>query len=317
MSSEVVIALIAAFASVVVSVITAVLTYLTKRRTDADLAQLNHSFTLARSERDAQRDYEYEARKRLYAELQPLMFQLVERCNRSFERIQAVASWAREDKMDRFDKMWEDDPYPMISTVWDLISPLVLVRLSQTKLTFVDLTTDSFVRSQYVLARALYDIWTRGNELADVRPVLEYDDTVGETRQHILPGHLDRLLDEMILGEAGGYQYSMSFGAFSEAVLKKDSRLRDCSQRVIWVLTDFHPTHKQVLWRLLIANAHICQALIKTSTSDTAVHPLDALSPDDYDKFDWRRSNDGASHEEAIEIPFAAARRYLTNYVRI
>ena len=184
-------------------------------------------------------------------------------------------------------------------------------------ISFVDLTTDSFVRGQYILARALYDIWTRGNELADVQPALEYDDTASETRQHLLPGHLDRLLDEMILGEAGGYQYSMSFGAFFEAVLKKDSRLRDCSQRVIWVLTDFHPNRKQVLWRLLIAKAHICQALIKTSTSDTAVHPLDALAPDDYDKFDWRLSNDGASYQEAIEIPFAAARRYLTNYVRI
>jgi signal transduction histidine kinase len=86
MQSEILVALIAAIASLVVAIATAVLNYVTKRRSDTrlqtlehhssvELARLNDRLTESRAERDAYRDYIYDAKKKLYTELQPLLFQ--------------------------------------------------------------------------------------------------------------------------------------------------------------------------------------------------------------------------------------------------
>jgi hypothetical protein len=74
MRPEVLTALIAAIASLVVAITAAVLNYVTRRRSDerlqtleressVELARLNDRLTESRAERDAHRDYIYEARK--------------------------------------------------------------------------------------------------------------------------------------------------------------------------------------------------------------------------------------------------------------
>jgi hypothetical protein len=206
----------------------------------------------------------------------------------------------------------------MLSTIWDLMAPVVFFKLSQAKLTFVDLTVDPFVRRQYLLARGMYDTWTNGNILAGVEPRIEYDDSQLVTRQHLLPGHLDQIIEAMTFRDAGGQQQLMPFGQFYESSLDTNSAISRSSQRIVYPLTNFHPNSKQVLWRLLVVQAHICQALIRTSdASRITVHPLDALSQEDRKKFDWQTPSLGESDDGAIEEPFAAARRYLKDYIHL
>ena len=53
-----------------------------------------------KSEQDARRDYEYEARKRLYQECEPLFFKLVETSETALTHIKNMAKRAKgEDKL--------------------------------------------------------------------------------------------------------------------------------------------------------------------------------------------------------------------------
>jgi hypothetical protein len=82
---------IAAFIAAAASLIVALISYSGKRKSDRELAQLNAELIETQERRKAQRDYEYEARKRLYSELQPLLFQLVEASDNAYWRIQGLA----------------------------------------------------------------------------------------------------------------------------------------------------------------------------------------------------------------------------------
>ena len=90
---------IAAFIAAAASLIVALISYLGKRKSDRELAQLNAELIETQERRKAQRDYEYEARKRLYSELQPLLFQLVEASDNAYWRIQGLARSAREGRL--------------------------------------------------------------------------------------------------------------------------------------------------------------------------------------------------------------------------
>jgi len=81
MSGQTLIALITAGASLVVSVATAAVSSSFRRHSETELTRLQSQLTEDQSERDARRDYVYEARKRLYTEFQPTLFQMTERCS--------------------------------------------------------------------------------------------------------------------------------------------------------------------------------------------------------------------------------------------
>jgi len=71
---KIIAALIAAAASLIVSIIGT----LWGRKNQKDLETLKSELADERAESDARRDYEYDARKRLYEECEPLLFQLIE-----------------------------------------------------------------------------------------------------------------------------------------------------------------------------------------------------------------------------------------------
>jgi hypothetical protein len=317
MSEEVLVALIAALASLVVSIATAIVGYFTRAKSELDLARLENRFIESRSEKAARREYEYEARKRLYAEFQPLLFQLVERCDGALARIQSIADAARRGRLEhRLGEMWPNDPYAMVATMWEMMSPLAFFKLGQRRLTVVDLTVDPVIHAQYLMGRELYYSWAGGNEIAEFRPKEPYDDEHGATRQHVLPGHLEQTVEALIVAEANGQQYCMSFGRFYSGFLASDSGLVSRFETIATLFTNFHPATKPVLWQLLIVQAHIYRALMQTFENSAkglaeVVHPLEAFSSTDYDRFDWRQPGDGVSREEAVTIPFAVAQDYL------
>src|SRR5215218_7940770 len=60
-----------------------------------ELAKLNATLGKRKSEDDARRDYDYEARKRLYKECEPLLFRLAEASENGLHRIFSLARTAR------------------------------------------------------------------------------------------------------------------------------------------------------------------------------------------------------------------------------
>ncbi len=191
MSDQTILAVATAIISLIVSVVTAVVAYVSKLSSETRIAQLQDRLTEARSERGARRDYMYEARKRLYSDFQPVLFQMVERCDGALNRIRdGIAGGAREGRIlwpSRLGEDWTGDPYHMISTAWDLLAPLAFFRIWQ-----------------YRLAKELYTTWTMGNELASQDPALPYEDAEPARRQHLLSGHLENVIDCLIRADENG-----------------------------------------------------------------------------------------------------------------
>lgn len=61
-------------------------------RSQTNLENLKSELAKQQAEQDAQRDYEYEARKRLYQECEPLLFQLIEASETALNHIKDIAS---------------------------------------------------------------------------------------------------------------------------------------------------------------------------------------------------------------------------------
>ena len=127
--------------------------------------------------RDAQRDYEYEARKRLYQQCEPLLFQLAEFSESALYRIYSLARTARHGNL----PSWVDeDDYSLRSTMYFLISPLIILRLIQSQLTFVDLTLDSHIARQYSLLKLLFLTFTDDFTFAHMPPAFRLPTECGQ-----------------------------------------------------------------------------------------------------------------------------------------
>jgi len=84
------------------------------------------------------RDYEYEAKKRLYHEIEPYLFLFSELSGSALSRIFRLASVAKEGKLYP-NTGWLSGPrYFINSTVYRMIAPLAAFKLIQRRLTIVD-----------------------------------------------------------------------------------------------------------------------------------------------------------------------------------
>ena len=124
-------------------------------------------------EEKALRDYQYEARKRLYEEFEPLLFQFNELSESALRRILAFVREAKEGNLVPW--LSSIDGYYMKNTIYRLLAPLAVFRLMQNRLTLFDLNLDTCIKVQYLLIKALYHTFSNDFKLAKSEPCLPYD----------------------------------------------------------------------------------------------------------------------------------------------
>jgi hypothetical protein len=130
-----------------------------EHRNAEKLRHLEYALDLQKSQRNARLDYEYEARKRLYHELEPLIFLHVEDSDDAYHHIIELASMARSGTLSVKLGMSTDnkeDNYYLKATIYKLIRPMAVFRLMQRRLTSYDLQLEDYFRLQYILAKCLY-----------------------------------------------------------------------------------------------------------------------------------------------------------------
>jgi hypothetical protein len=319
--APVIAALIAAVASLVVSVVN----WITKRKSDRelaevqaqnqrDLARLNDVLTRNRDVSTAHLEYRFKAQQRLYEELQPLLFQLHEYSEGAYERVLLVAKHASNGLLGPNQSSWLADKwgYFSLTTTYRLVAPVVIFRLMGLRLTLVDLSVDPEVWRQYRMAKLLYISLTNGGGLAGTDPQIPYDEDKG--LQHLRSADLDRLIELMTLEKSDGSLYCISYGSWVDAIERQDGDLRKWAEKMTDLLHDFHPLSRPVFWRVLLAHAHIHKAVMLTVQPDRAsiTSPQDAIALEHRREFDWREPKANLSEEEAVSDPFEAVRSYLS-----
>lgn len=332
MDTAVIIALLGAMASMVVAVWNFFATRETQRAIEAikqanaiQLEERKAALQESRAAQDARRGYEYEARKRLYATLEPLAFQLTGASDSALTRIAELARTARQGNLDG-PNSWLGDTgqgYFLVSTTYRLLVPMALFRLGHRQLTDVDLGLDPVLAFRQAIGRHLMLSWSEDFFLAQSPPRIPYDpDRVPSPgtaptvrRQGIYAGAVERATEAMVVAEGDGARLR-SFGEFEAALHGADRTFHSAMTPLMALLSGFHPRSDPVLWRILIAQAHLYRLLLAVRRGRAAPESVAAalhIPHHEREPFDWRQPHEVAqtNHAEALEAPFAAAEAHL------
>lgn len=193
----------------------------------------------------AERQYELEARRRLYLAVGPLRFQLLVACRDFVGRIVAHGHYERY----KFDLRG----YYGQSTLYRLLRPLAISELIERQIAYSDFSIDKgaidCLRFKKTLVRIL-----SGNEVIEGHPKLNWDSQI----EHVYA-------DAAIIGAAaiicaeGGAQRVMRFEEFAEAINRNGvGGFEPFSS----LFRDFKIKEKPILWLRLVAYAHACNQYV-------------------------------------------------------
>ncbi|TPN00433.1 hypothetical protein FKO01_50590 [Mesorhizobium sp. B2-3-3] len=285
-SATVAAALIAASTSAVVTLLVQLIGFGANRRleklkselveqiesTKAELSDLNAS-------RNARRDYEYDARKRLYEEIEPLLFQLYEACEQSYFRVKSLSRSQRSGELDSAGNSWlRPEGYYLFSTVYYLLLPIGIFRIIQKKMTFVDIYGDSRIALKYYLAKIYFFALTDDFVVAGYDPVLPYEPNAENWealrienparffRQAFVVGDVDALADAMLHSE-GGILRVKTYGEFEKAAAI-DGEQRAVFEEALGLFQNFESGQRPVLGRVLLVLACLSDLIISSYETD-------------------------------------------------
>lgn len=234
-----------------------------------DLERFKAEVTDDLAAQNARRAYEYEARKRLYAQVEPLLFQLFEALEGAFH---AVASLCRTQRRGDLPGWLDSDGYYLRSIVHRLFLPLTILRLMQRSTTLLDLRLDPSIRLRYALLKECYLTLTDDFRLAMIDPALRYEPNAPNWqalrtqlpdvywRQGLVIGRLDRLIDAMAVSEKDTRR-SMNFGEF-ETALRDDPEFFAVYDSARDIFLGFDFPSRPVFGRMLMVYACLVHALM-------------------------------------------------------
>jgi hypothetical protein len=294
------------------------------RETQRKLQESAAVLTEAQAKKQARLDYEYEARKRLYHECEPLVFELLEFAENAGDRIRGLARTARQGDLP--DWLSVNDYY-IASTMYYLLAPVAVFKLMRRRLTIVDMTLDQNIATQYQLAKQI--AWSFADDfdfawglkvcVLKYKPndpewkILRFQDEAQYWRQGLPYGHLDNAVESLIvrIHEPAGDLRIMSFGEFESALHKSGSTVGQAFTIVQDIFTSFHRATRPVLWRMLVTQTHIYSAILRfhrVDTTDTlTVRPIPL---EDRNRYYWKREPTEVERQK-MEEPFTVAEAYL------
>jgi hypothetical protein len=280
----------------------------------------------------AKLDYEYEARRRLYGRFEPALFQLLELGDYALERIVNLTD---ADVWREFRPAEDEAPgarrppmikpnYAAVSTVYGLFAPLMIVRLMSRQLTLVDLSLEPRIELQYFLAGRLYGSFKDDFKLAAIEPIVPYDPLIqGDWRrlrqeepskywwQGLTMGRLEDVLDLLSRPHEDSVRLA-SFGEFEQSWLDSVEAADERACKTLAVasnaLLQFRPDTRPVFWRVLIAQARLYHALIRTKADGFAVPKSNdewnaLLALEHPERFEWKTEIPNASSlSQTLEV---------------
>lgn len=331
MDKTIVVALVAGCVSLVVTTLGLIFNPLAQRRMqqqkaeiDADLAEVKLGYDRqlvdlkARlddgvAERKAQRDYEYDARKKLYTQIEPMLLQLGFAAENCFSRVANIALVTGKGYLDPGPGSWlvpDDDGrrYYLDSTVYYLLLPLGFFEIVRLKATQLDLKLEPRLDALFRVMRQQYRVWSMEFAMAALEPPLDYTPYAPDAaarqaaeprrfrRQGVALGRVDKISAAMTVVGDGGALRVRRLGEFQADWAAKKDPLRDAAEAFYDLFRDFRPDLMPVLWRILCAQGCLAYAvsrlvvqsetrdaiaIVEEFCRDPRAHKRFALSPDE------------------------------------
>ena len=296
------------------------------RKTQSELQKSEAVLTEAQAQKQARLDYEYEARKRLYHQCEPLVFELLEFAENAGDRIRGLARTARQGDLPDW---LSGDDYYIASTMYYLLAPVAVFKLMRRRLTVVDMTLDQNIATQYQLAKQIAWSFADDFDFAWGLKVCELEYTPNDPawktlrygneeqywRQGLPYGRLDNAVEALIvrIHEPDGDLRIMGFGEFESALHKNGSAVGQAFTIVRDIITSFHPAKRPVLWRMLVTQVHIYTAILRFRRGDTTHRStIRPIPVEDRKRFYWKKEPTDVERQK-MEEPFTVAEAYLRN----
>jgi hypothetical protein len=314
-------ALIAAAAALIVATIT----HLSNRNNQKAIEQLRDDYDKTRGERNAKRDYEYEARKRLYQECGPPLFQLVELSESAFYRITNLAAAAKQGNLEPGQRSYLYSGYYRISTLYRLLAPSALLKIIQSRLTLIDLSLDRKIWLQYTLTRQSFFAFGDEFLFASLGNSLIYEpfdkeartksksDPAAYWRQGLPLGVIESAIEVLLTTDKEGNKRLMTYAECEAEYNDEKSRVREQFDAIAFLIHDFHPRTRPVFWRILVTQAVLYYVLSNPIALDDPKWGLRhiQISTEDRSKFDWRSAKESMISDASVFEPLSIAEHYL------
>lgn len=244
------------------------------------------------SEKNARREYNCEARKRLYEELYPLLFEIAEASESATSRIRNLAKRYQSNPKQLCEELSHlQDHYYLRSTIHRLFIPVAQFRLMQRRLTHVDLSLDSRLHRVYKLLQALFRTFGDDREIAHLTG-LEYkphsdsdsDDRRNEPKIHypqgLLRGELECIGENLITQDGDSTQRCITYGDFNKKWSQGGDWRRSFNE-AIELLAGFTPDGRPVLWTALKAQFMLHRAIVVASTDQNQLPTIEFFDNQD------------------------------------
>ncbi|WP_460836147.1 hypothetical protein [Massilia agri] len=210
-----------------------------RRNLELDLGQVN-----------AQREYEYEARRRLYAAIGPLRFQLLLSCRDLIGRIEAIGSRERY-KLDL-------SSYYARSTIYRILKPFALASLIEEQIALSDFSVDEKAIDLIRFRRSVTRIFS-GDEFVARHPNVNWL----TQEEHIFADRLSASVQPMIRRDSSNARV-MRFEEFNSLI--NSQGWHDLAP-IDHIFCEFEASSKPILWARLVAYAYLCNSLINSQGS--------------------------------------------------
>ncbi len=204
------------------------------------------------AEQDALRTYLIDAHKRLYQEFEPLAFQLNELSDTALSLIHSFAANASKGWLNKDTGLLSSDKAPyLVYAMYSLLAPLAVTKLMHRRLTLFDLNLKTSVKTQFFIAKTLYNTFTQDMELAQTDPRLNYNYSpiakdANRSKQGIDAAILDNLVNTLV-EESNKVWRIKSLGEFEVMCLNssEDNQTDKSLNAFSNLLRDFHLTQNQ------------------------------------------------------------------------
>lgn len=267
MTNEVIVTLIGVFSSILISIYSV----WTSRKSQREIELLKYKLEEEKHVKNAQIDYEYETRKRLYSSYQPLLFQLTELSENIKSRIEGMAKNGKEGKLENTE--WINfDNYYFQTTVYLLFAPLGLFKIIQKNISIVDFGVDSHISLNYKFVKIAINLLQDDFRLARHQDFLEGQQYLKKwqkehtimnesfDRQGLPPVKIDSIGSHFIINENSQWRL-ITLSEFEEKV--KEKEYREKLLPIMELFSDFSPNKKPVLMMIFIGQACLFHIISK------------------------------------------------------
>jgi hypothetical protein len=314
-----------AVAAIVSALITGVFSVYLKKRADRQVEQLKADLSYENTVKAARVDYEYEARKRLYKEVEPILFVAHRAVGSVQHRLSGLIDRTRDGKITTDQKnTWMRDKYYQRSTAYRLLLPMAYSKLLFQKLSELDFTLEPKIGHKCAALSLFRDIFVDHFDLAAVAGTQipydpyaggieeERDKNLGRYRffQGLVRGEEDALLSLMI--SAGSEtKIPIEWPAFEQELEAKQSAMSKAYIPLRDILISFHPTTHPVVWRALLSFLILSEFYVEAKHFSLEEYD-EILSKHSWQDFDFRGSGKYPQDDDAmVRSHFEAAFKYI------